>query len=106
MSDVELPSSLVAILKSHRAAQAKERLALGSAYAGGDLIFAMPDGNPIRPWNFGAASADLVRRAGVTRIRLHDLRDTHASLWAKAGVPIEVLSRRLGHSSFGITMDR
>ena len=66
----------------------------------------MPDGSPIRPWNFGAAFADLVRRAGVTRIRLHDLRDTHVSLAAKAGVPIEVLSRRLGHSSIGITMDR
>ena len=104
--DVELPASLVAILKSHRAAQAEERLALGSVYADGDLIFAMPDGNSIRPWNFGAAFADLVRRAGVTRIRLHDLRDTHASLSAKAGVPIEVLSRRLGHSSIGITMDR
>jgi integrase len=103
---VELSSSLVAILKSHRAAQAKERLALGAAYEDHDLVFAIPDGNPIRPWNFGAAFVDLVRRAGVTRIRLHDLRDTHASLLIKAGVPIEVVSRRLGHSSIGITMDR
>jgi integrase len=104
--DVELPASLVAILKSHHAAQARERLALGAGYADGDLVFARPDGSPMQPWNFGAAFADLVRRAGVTRIRLHDLRDTHASLAAKAGVPIEVLSRRLGHSSIAITMDR
>ena len=45
-------------------------------------------------------------RAKVTRITLHDLRDTHASLLAKAGVPIEVVSQRLGHSTLTITVDR
>jgi integrase len=32
--------------------------------------------------------------------------DTHASLLAKAGVPIEVVSQRLGHSAISITVDR
>jgi integrase len=64
------------------------------------------DRTPIRPWNFGAAFPYLVKRAGVSKIRLHDLRDTHASLSAKAGVPLEVISKRLGHSSIAITMDR
>jgi len=59
--DVERSSSLVAILKSHRAAQAKERLALGSAYADGDLVFALPDGNPIRP-------SEPVRRSGQNAV--------------------------------------
>ena len=45
-------------------------------------------------------------QSGVRRITLHDLRDTHASLLAKAGVPIEVVSKRLGHSCIGITVDR
>ena len=58
------------------------------------------------PWNFAAAFKDLVARAGVTRITLHDLRDTHASLLAKGGVPIEVISNRLGHSCISITVDR
>jgi integrase len=49
---------------------------------------------------------DLVRRSGVTSITLHGLRDTHASLLAKAGVPIEVVSKRLRHSSIGVTCDR
>ena len=65
-----------------------------------------PDGTPVAPWNFGAAFKDLVLRADVTTITLHDLRDTHASLLAKAGVPIEVISHRLGHSHIGITVDR
>ena len=69
-------------------------------------MFARPDGSALTPWNFGASFRDLVRRGGVTRIRLHDLRDTHASLLAKAGVTIEVVSKRLGHATIAITVDR
>jgi integrase len=103
---ISISSALTGVLRSHRATQAAEKLALGAAYRDEGLVFARPDGSPIPPWNFGAAFRDLVRRAGVTRIRLHDLRDTHASLLAKAGVPIEVVSKRLGHSNIAITVDR
>jgi len=96
-----LSAQLAAILRSHRAAQAAKRLALGSAYHDEGLVFAQPDGRPTPPWNFAEAFGDLVRRARVTRITLHDLRDTHASLLAKAGVPIEVVSQRPGLRSAG-----
>jgi integrase len=66
----------------------------------------MPDGQPVKPWNFGAAFKDLVVPSGVSQITLHDLRDTHASLLAKAAVPIEVVSSRLGHSGIAVTVDR
>ena len=56
-------------------------------------------GDPIDPWNFCHAVGDLIRRNGVTPITLHGLRDTHASLCAKAGVPLEVVRQRLGHAS-------
>jgi integrase len=103
---ITLGDDLVAILRSHRAAQAKEKLAFGPAYRDQDLVFALPTGEPVQPGNFGVAFQYLVDRTGVTRITLHDLRDTHASLLAKAGVPIEVVSSRLGHSSIGVTVDR
>ncbi|MFZ0363486.1 MAG: tyrosine-type recombinase/integrase [Candidatus Cybelea sp.] len=99
-------TELAAILQTHKAKQAEEQLLLGEAYDKGDLAFARPDGTPVTPWNFGAAFKDLVERAGVTPITLHDLRDTHASLLAKAGVPIEVISNRLRHSCISITVDR
>lgn len=38
--------------------------------------------------------------------RLRGLRDTHASLLATAGVPLEVVSKRLGHSNIAITAER
>jgi len=47
----------------------------------------------------------LASGAGLPRIRLHDLRHSYASSALAAGVPIEVLSRRLGHSRISITQD-
>jgi integrase len=46
-----------------------------------------------------------VAAASLPRIRLHDLRHTSASLALAAGVPIKVVSDRLGHSSTAITSD-
>ncbi len=103
---VAITSELVAVLRSHKARQAAEQVYLGEKYHRDDLVFAMPNGMPVSPEAFGAAFKRLVERAKVARIRLHDLRDTHASLLAKAGVPIEVVSQRLGHSCIGVTVDR
>ena len=88
---------LMEILRTHRARQVEERLCLGQAYNDRNRVFARPEGTPVTPLNFGAACKDLVARVKVTPITLHDLRDTHASLLAKAGVPIEVISQRPGH---------
>ena len=38
-------------------------------------------------------------------VRFHDLRHTHASQLLKAGVPVKVVSERLGHATTSITMD-
>jgi len=40
---------------------------------------------------------------GLVSIRLHSLRHSHGSELLLAGVPITVVSRRLGHSSVAIT---
>jgi len=39
-------------------------------------------------------------------VRIHDLRHTHASTLVAAGVPLNVVQRRLGHSSITQTVDR
>ena len=101
-----VPSQLLSILQSHRTVQAAEKIALRSAYRDDDLVFAKPDGTPIPPWLFSSAFRNFISRSGIRRIRFHDLRDTHASLLAKAGVPIEVISKRLGHSDIRVTYDR
>jgi integrase len=87
------------ILRSRRASQAEQRLVTEAAYNDRALVFAHADGSAIDPWNFCRAVRDLILRAGVTPVTLHGLRDTHASLCAKAGIPLEVVSQlapRLG----------
>ena len=47
----------------------------------------------------------LAREAGLPAARLHDLRHTSVSLMIQAGVPLALVSKRLGHSSISITSD-
>lgn len=103
---IAMSDALCSILRTHKAAQAEERLFLGNSYEDRDLAFARADGSAVDPWNFGRAVLDCIKRAKVTPITLHGLRDTHASLCAKAGVPLEVVSNRLGHASIGVTASR
>ena len=68
-------------------------------------VCALPDGQVLsgRAWGRGFRSTLL--RAGLRRIRLHDLRHTHASLLLLDGVPMPVVSERLGHSNIGTTVN-
>ena len=47
----------------------------------------------------------LLPASGLPRVRLHDLRHTHATLMLKAGVHPKIVSERLGHANIGITLD-
>jgi integrase len=46
-----------------------------------------------------------VAASGQSRIRLHDLRHTHATLALQAGIHPKVVSERLGHANISITLD-
>jgi integrase len=52
-----------------------------------------------------ARLAKYAALAGVHKIRLHDLRHSHASFLIHKGVPITAISQRLGHKSPKITLD-
>jgi hypothetical protein len=102
---VELDAGTVEALRSHRKRQAEERLAFGPGYEDNDLVFRREDGTALKPQLFSLAFETRAKRAGLPRIRLHDLRHTHATLALKAGEPAKVVSERLGHSSVAITLD-
>jgi integrase len=50
-----------------------------------------------RPWG------SITRSAGLTGLRLHDLRHTYASFGAGAGLGLPILGRLLGHSHAATT---
>jgi integrase len=103
---IALPTALVTILEQQRKEQQRERDVLGAGYKDDDLVFARPDGSLVNPRTFGTRVIELAQRARVKPITLHCLRDTHASLLAKKGVPLEVVSKRLGHADIRITAER
>ncbi|MEE8530661.1 MAG: site-specific integrase [Hyphomicrobium sp.] len=102
---VALPALAVEILREHRIAQTKERLALGSAYEDNGLVCARQDGSPWPPDTFSTAFASLIRRSNIPHLRFHDLRHTHATQLLRQGVHPKIVSERLGHSTIAITLD-
>ena len=103
---VGLDDHLVAVLRRHRAAQAEWRLLVGPGWVDRGLVFPAPDGDYLRPATLTQQFDRLVASAGVPRIRLHDLRHTHASLLVEAGRNPKLVSERLGHRDVAFTLNR
>jgi len=100
---IDLDPETTALLQRYREQQQREREELGVDYDL-DLVSCTEDGDPIHPQSFSQAFATAIERAGLRRIRLHDLRHTHATIAVKAGVPVKVISERLGHESPAFTL--
>ena len=95
---VELPAESVEALKAHRE---RNRETPGN----GNFVFCHSDGSPLDPDLVTQAFERMAKRSGLPRLRLHDLRHTHASLMLSQGIHPKIVSERLGHSSIGITID-
>jgi integrase len=93
------------VLRSHRAHQAAIRLACPTWHQL-DLVFCRDDGKPTHPNSLARAFAQLIEAAGVPRIRMHDMRHSAISLMLANGIPVKVVSERVGHASATMTMDR
>ena len=102
---VALDRGTIEVLRQHRTRQLEERLAWGGAYANEDIVFTRENGSAVHPDLFSQLFNRLVRDSELPRIRLHDLRHTHATLALQAGVHPKVVSERLGHAGIGITLD-
>jgi integrase len=101
---IDLDARTVAVLRGWRKTQMEERLALGRRPDSDEIVFAALEGGPTHPDLFSQIFDRHVAKSTLPRIRLHDLRHTHASILLKAGVPVKVVSVRLGHSSPAFTM--
>jgi integrase len=113
---IDLDATTVAELRANRARQAQEFLLLGMRPDGDTLAFGLPDGRPYHPAHFSREfdrAVARIRKAELAanvehllpRIRLHDLRHTWATLALEAGVPVKIVSERLGHATSAITND-
>jgi integrase len=105
--DVKLPTATMPILERHRERQNEYRTQFGPRYRTDlDLIFANPNGTPLKPNSISATVSRVCKRTGLPKgASLHVLRHSHASQLAERGVDLPTISERLGHSSVRTTAD-
>jgi len=102
---IPIGAQAVEVLRQHRRAQLEQRLRAGTDWRDYGLVFCNRTGGPLFKSNVARALAACCRRAGVPRIRFHDLRHAHATFLLRQGVHPKVVSERLGHASVRLTLD-
>ena len=93
--NIQLAQATVDALKTQRAV-------LDTGVDG--LVVCRPDGTVYPPDQLSAEFHKFAKRHGFA-IRFHDLRHTHASNLLRDGVPVNVVSQRLGHAEPAITLN-
>jgi integrase len=71
-----------------------------------ELVFPSPDGSILDPDNlYHRFFLPVLAKAGIRKIRLHDLRHTFGSLLIQSGASIVYVKEQMGHSSIQVTVD-
>ena len=90
-------------LKLERVAQAAERLKIGTVWHDDGMVFASPIGTPLGHRNIQRQWHELCDAANIKRRRFHTLRHSAATWLFAGGIPLEGVSKILGHSTTAVT---
>jgi integrase len=102
---IAISPAIVAALKTWKRTQTADRLLMGAGWQDtGGLVVTITDGSAPNPEAFSNLFHKLAERAGLRPIRLHDLRHSYATASLASGVPVKVVSQRLGHADVGVTL--
>ena len=70
-----------------------------------EWVFPSPTGGPMSPDSVLHMLHRVLKRAGLPKVRFHDLRHTFATMALQNGVDVKTVSSVLGHYSAGFTLD-
>ncbi|GAA4002961.1 site-specific integrase [Deinococcus rubellus] len=102
---VHLSGETLELLSRHRERQAMTAEAI-EGWADSGRIFTNLHGGTLRPNNLRRDMTRLCEAAGVRFLPIHGLRHTYASLSLQRGIPVEVVSKQLGHSTVAFTLSQ
>jgi integrase len=102
---VALPSLAIEELRRHRLKQAEELLRVGTRQSEETHVCLQPNYQPWAPRNLSSAFIKFIKASGLRRVRLHDLRHSHATHLLMANVHPKIVQERLGHANIATTMD-
>ena len=105
--NIDISKQVVAVLKRHieKQEQLKKENKEFNKNNKHNLVFCENDGSMCNPGTVTRRFNYIRDSIDVKKIRLHDVRHTHATLLLKAGVHPKVVQERLGHESITTTMD-
>ncbi|MBJ7597163.1 MAG: site-specific integrase [Candidatus Nephthysia bennettiae] len=102
---IRMPEAVVVALREHRGRQRRDRLKAGESWLDEDFVFTDEVGRPLDGTRVTKIFQRVLVRAGLPRLRFHDLRHSAATLLLVQGVPARVVMETLGHSEVGITLN-
>ena len=95
----------VGVVKAQAARQLDEQSDWDDAWVESCLVFTAENGSALDSDSVSRYWRQAVKKAMLPKVRLHDLRHTHATLALQAGIHPKVVSERLGHATVSITLD-
>ncbi|CAM4096921.1 tyrosine-type recombinase/integrase [Mesobacillus thioparans] len=102
---ISISSYLVEKLLLYKEKQEKHKEMLGAAYNDLDMVFCAYDGNFKDSRNLLREFHRYIKKSGVPKITLHDLRHLHATLLLIYGENPKIVAERLGHADVTTTLD-
>jgi integrase len=100
---IEIPAVAVATLQEQSRKQAEAKEAAGEDWQDESYVFTSRSGTPLDRGNALHRFQKICKDNALPKIRLYDLRHTHASLLIAEGVHAKKIAERLGHASIKLT---
>ena len=102
---LHLSPETLGLLERVKVQTALEQAIHGGRFKPSEYVFTGPLGGPLEQDVLGRYMNKLSSAAGVGRLSPHALRHTYASLALRAGIPVDVVSKQLGHASVTMTLN-
>ncbi len=102
---ITVPKSVMRKLAQFRQIQLKERMCMIGQYHNNDLVICRLNGDYYTPATISSKFPEMLKKYGIRKIRLHDLRHTYCTLGLNYfHIPATVIAQQAGHSSPKVTL--
>jgi integrase len=96
------------LLKKHKQGQNQQKMRNRSIWHEADFIITREDGYPMSPrfvhYRMKRLEKKLIEKGINKKLHLHILRHTHTSMLTEAGVDLQAIMKRLGHTDAKTTL--
>ena len=95
---MKLPTEVFVMLKAYRVWQNAGRLKLGKCWEQSNRLFTTFNGGPMHPDTITYWFSKFVSKNSLPKVSIQSLRHTNITLLIMAGVPLQTVAKRAGHS--------